>query len=105
MIASMGRPPGQKAASGNATFLPRLQPPPERIATSARPSRSFPTTAQPDPHRASPRTRVMPLDKGQNGFTLSKLPYAEEALAPVISAKTISFHYGKHHKAYVDKLN
>ena len=27
------------------------------------------------------------------------------ALAPVISAKTISFHYGKHHKAYVDKLN
>ena len=47
----------------------------------------------------------MPLDKGKNGFALPKLPYAEEALAPVISAKTISFHYGKHHKAYVDKLN
>jgi len=47
----------------------------------------------------------MPLDKGKNGFALSPLPYAEEALAPVISAKTISFHYGKHHKAYVDKLN
>ena len=47
----------------------------------------------------------MPLDKGKNGFTLPKLPYAEDALAPVISAKTISFHYGKHHKAYVDKLN
>src|SRR3981189_641029 len=47
----------------------------------------------------------MPLDKGKNGFTLPKLPYAEDALAPVISANTISFHYGKHHKAYVDKLN
>ena len=46
----------------------------------------------------------MPLDKGKNGFTLPKLPYAEDALAPVISANTISFHYGKHHKAYVDKL-
>ena len=47
----------------------------------------------------------MPLDKGKNRFTLPKLPYAEDALAPVISANTISFHYGKHHKAYVDKLN
>ena len=33
------------------------------------------------------------------------LPYAEDALEPVISAKTIGFHYGKHHKAYVDNLN
>src|SRR4249919_3903755 len=47
----------------------------------------------------------MPLDKGKSSFTLPKLPYAEDALAPVISAKTVSFHYGKHHKAYVDKLN
>ncbi|MCE5312689.1 MAG: superoxide dismutase [Nitrospiraceae bacterium] len=36
---------------------------------------------------------------------LPKLPYAENALEPVISAKTMSFHYGKHHKAYVDNLN
>ncbi len=33
------------------------------------------------------------------------LPYAESALEPVISVKTIGFHYGKHHKAYVDNLN
>ncbi|MBW6480644.1 MAG: superoxide dismutase [Bacteroidales bacterium] len=33
------------------------------------------------------------------------LPFAESALEPVISAKTISYHYGKHHKAYVDNLN
>lgn len=38
-------------------------------------------------------------------ITQLALPYAENALEPVISAKTISFHYGKHHKAYVDNLN
>jgi Fe-Mn family superoxide dismutase len=38
-------------------------------------------------------------------FTLPPLPYAENALAPVISANTLSFHYGKHHKTYVDNLN
>lgn len=36
---------------------------------------------------------------------LPPLPYAETELAPVISAKTIGFHYGKHHKGYVDTLN
>ena len=36
---------------------------------------------------------------------LPNLPYAENALEPHYSAKTISFHYGKHHKAYVDNLN
>jgi Fe-Mn family superoxide dismutase len=36
---------------------------------------------------------------------LSPLPYADNALDPVISANTISFHYGKHHKTYVDNLN
>ena len=38
-------------------------------------------------------------------FTLPPLPYADNALEPVISANTISFHYGKHHKTYVDNLN
>ena len=36
---------------------------------------------------------------------LPALPYAESALDPVISANTLSFHYGKHHKGYVDTLN
>ena len=36
---------------------------------------------------------------------LPPLPYPESALQPVISANTISFHYGKHHKGYVDTLN
>jgi Fe-Mn family superoxide dismutase len=47
----------------------------------------------------------MPLDKPRTPFTLPALPFGENALEPVISARTISFHYGKHHKAYVDKLN
>ena len=38
-------------------------------------------------------------------FTLPPLPFAEDALAPVISARTLKLHHGKHHKAYVDKLN
>lgn len=33
------------------------------------------------------------------------LPYAAEALEPHVSAKTLEFHHGKHHKGYVDKLN
>ncbi|SUS06178.1 superoxide dismutase, Fe [Candidatus Defluviicoccus seviourii] len=36
---------------------------------------------------------------------LPALPYAETALEPVISSRTIGFHYGKHHKGYVDNLN
>ncbi len=38
-------------------------------------------------------------------FTLINLPYAQNALEPVISEKTISFHYGKHHQTYVTNLN
>ena len=38
-------------------------------------------------------------------FTLPALPYAKDALAPVISAETIEYHYGKHHQTYVDNLN
>lgn len=38
-------------------------------------------------------------------FTLPPLGYAFDALEPVIDAKTMEIHHGKHHKAYVDKLN
>jgi Fe-Mn family superoxide dismutase len=38
-------------------------------------------------------------------LSLPALPYAPEALAPTISAQTISFHYGKHHQGYVNTLN
>ncbi|HEX8011256.1 MAG TPA: superoxide dismutase [Casimicrobiaceae bacterium] len=36
---------------------------------------------------------------------LLRLPYPEDALAPVISARTVALHHGKHHKGYVDKVN
>ena len=38
-------------------------------------------------------------------FTLPPLPWSEQALDPVISARTIGLHYGKHHRTYVNKLN
>jgi len=38
-------------------------------------------------------------------FELPKLPYEKNALEPYISAKTLEFHYGKHHQAYVTKVN
>jgi superoxide dismutase, Fe-Mn family len=38
-------------------------------------------------------------------FTLQPLPYAESALEPVISARTLRLRYGKHYKGYVDTLN
>lgn len=45
----------------------------------------------------------MPTPTGP--FTLPELPFAGDALAPHISAATLSFHHGKHHKAYVTRLN
>jgi Fe-Mn family superoxide dismutase len=49
----------------------------------------------------------MSNDKVKSIFAhvLPSLPYADNALESVISANTISFHYGKHHKGYVDNLN
>ena len=38
-------------------------------------------------------------------ISLPDLPFAKDALAPFISANTLDFHHGKHHKAYVDNLN
>lgn len=38
-------------------------------------------------------------------IALSNLPYERDALEPYVSAETLSFHYDKHHRGYVDKLN
>ena len=51
---------------------------------------------------------LVPYAKGENkmdGISLAPLPYAADALAPAISANTVSFHYGKHHAGYVKTLN
>jgi Fe-Mn family superoxide dismutase len=60
-----------------------------------------------DPRRV-PHPAGAPSDEQQpeqGRHTLPPLPYEMNALEPVISAKTLSFHHGKHHKAYVDKTN
>jgi len=44
-------------------------------------------------------------DHAAGVHVLPPLPYSLNALEPIISAKTLSFHYEKHHKGYVDKLN
>lgn len=41
----------------------------------------------------------------QHPFELPPLPYDKSALEPTISADTLSYHHGKHHKAYIDKAN
>ncbi len=38
-------------------------------------------------------------------FELPQLPFEKNALLPIINEETLEYHYGKHHKAYVDKLN
>src|SRR4051812_16625586 len=38
-------------------------------------------------------------------FTLPELPYSRDALAPHLSPETLDFHHGKHHNAYVTRLN
>ena len=50
-------------------------------------------------------TRVRSAYAASGPFTLPPLPYVDNALSPVISAQTVSFHYGKHHQGYVNKLN
>ncbi|MDG4553144.1 MAG: superoxide dismutase [Candidatus Competibacter sp.] len=46
-----------------------------------------------------------PAHAADGPFKLPPLPYADNALEPAISARTIGFHYGKHHQGYVNNLN
>jgi Fe-Mn family superoxide dismutase len=62
-------------------------------STSSRAAPSAPS----DPVPATPQAGAR--------FELAALPWKADALEPVISANTLSFHHGKHHKAYVDNLN
>jgi len=50
-------------------------------------------------------TVILVVYNSFGAFQLPPLPYAENALEPSISARTMSIHYGKHHAAYVDNLN
>ena len=50
-------------------------------------------------------TQAATQSKPKSGWELPSLPYAEGALEPHISARTLQFHHGKHHAAYVNNLN
>lgn len=73
------------------------------------------TSTTNDPRPAQQRRKSIPPvkiamtdedeSKTSRQHVLPPLPYAQSALEPVISAKTVSFHYEKHHKGYVDKVN
>lgn len=47
----------------------------------------------------------VPAPTVSGAFTLPALPYSQNMLEPHISGRTMGFHYGKHHQAYVDNLN
>ncbi len=53
----------------------------------------------------TPFDKLVGSAQAAGGHVLPALPYPENALEPVISARTIGFHYGKHHKGYLDNLN
>jgi Fe-Mn family superoxide dismutase len=44
------------------------------------------------------------VEETASSYVLPPLPFAQNALEPVISARTIEFHYGKHHKGYIDNM-
>lgn len=59
---------------------------------------TFSPSSAPDAARGRRRRATTP-------FTLPALPYADDALEPAITARTLGFHHGRHHQAYVDNLN
>ncbi len=50
------------------------------------------------------KTKIV-MNSTVSKFALSALPYAADALAPIMSKETIDYHYGKHFKAYIDNTN
>ena len=82
--------PGARSADLSAAMLREVEPQ---------------GSATPSCH--DPGGRMMSTDRSDSAspHVLPSLPYAANALAPVISADTISLHHGKHHRGYVDNLN
>jgi superoxide dismutase, Fe-Mn family len=65
----------------------------------AQPTRPKPAQAKPVAPTPTPASIAAP---GTGGLMLPPLPYAHNTLEPYISAATISYHYGKHHRAYFE---
>ena len=56
-------------------------------------------------HSAPLAAQAPTADAEKAPFKLPTLPYPQDALAPYISARTLEFHYGKHHQAYITNTN
>ncbi len=63
------------------------------------------TTAKLSAVAAAGLSSLVPSETSAAPFGLPPLPFAAEALEPVISARTLSFHYDKHHRGYVNTVN
>jgi superoxide dismutase, Fe-Mn family len=74
------------------------------FSRSARADEPKPQAAPLAPKPAAPLA-PKPAAPPAEPLVLAPLPFADNALEPYITATTLSFHYGKHHKAYVDKTN
>jgi Fe-Mn family superoxide dismutase len=61
--------------------------------------------AAPTKQKETDMNKTSTVHEAVSPHTLPPLPYAENALEPILTAKTLGFHYGKHHKGYVDNLN
>ncbi len=63
------------------------------------------TAARAVPSFAADFISTQKKDRSMTKLVLPALPYAQDALAPIMSAETLEYHHGKHHKAYADKGN
>lgn len=99
---------GSVVATGAGALLShaKAQPAPStKPATPAAPAAPPEGKVKPEAAKPTAPAEVSPSAVAPAAIVLPPLPYPEKALEPYISATTLSFHYGKHHKAYVEKVN
>jgi superoxide dismutase, Fe-Mn family len=89
----------------NPTSLDRRSLLTGALAAAATASIAPSALAQERTPTATPARPTSPQTRTQGKFQLMELPYPENALEPLISARTIFFHHGKHHKGYLDRMN
>ncbi len=102
---SMSQPTSPSDYSRRGFLAASVAAPILMSAQSGRGQSGTPTTAQPGSTAQGERKPADATPAPTGPFQLAPLPWKQDALAPHISADTIGFHYGRHHKGYVDRLN